>query len=53
MHLHLRRDPLRPRNFKGTIKPVVLVIKNQSSPQLYENIFNTLKNNFQILLVII
>ena len=32
VHLYLRRDPFRPRNFKGTIKPVVLVIKNQSSP---------------------
>ena len=32
VHLYLRRDPFCPRNFKGTIKPVVLVIKNQSSP---------------------
>ena len=40
VHLYLRRDPFRPRNFKGTIKPVVLVIKNQSSPQLYDNILS-------------
>ena len=40
VHLYLRRDPFRPRNFKGTIKPVALVIKNQSSPQLYDNILS-------------